>query len=518
MREVVECIRRTAFVLGLGALGALECWNVVVSKADEPGAGAKALPGAHRTLADLLEEEEQKAAGKQRSAARPVVSAEPDAKDWKWDLENQRQPVPGTSPATDPEPDPREKPQVEQAPVQALAEGNAVAALQQLIAERHRTVAACNLFQTIKQIVVEENQLRQLARTANRAAVLVTQAVNQANLLNVPGAKFVPPAAKAAARQAVNRAQNDLRRAQDAVGAKQRDLKPLYERITPHLGPWVRGYREMTKFLPPRRSDPNRKAVIQVLNAAVDLNPDFFEGRVLAAFGEAYDGNVDACGGHLDKAIQFIDQYAPALYSAHVTHDCAATCIVANMPGRVNGFIKMIGGLNPSNQSAFQQWLVASHAVAMNRELTAGTYFRRALAKVGAFKDTNPGEAAAEPLHPILGGDAAHFFLTQPEADAELVEKYAKVIARIDAAADEWQFARAQAALAASQNRWLDAQRDIAKCEKDCPATLLDAVRAEKAAYQGQSVWVRTPPKPATGGQEDQAPSEEADAEVATAG
>lgn len=427
--------------------------------AAEPPAGSTALPGGHRTLADLL--------GEAEDGATPPAQANP------------RQPAPRG-----------ERPQAIQAPVSGPAAEVNLSALQEAIDRRHQAVDACDLFQTLKDIVREEQKLRALVIDWQSAVVAVNQAADQAAILNAPGTEKVPGEMKAAARRALDQARGWLNRAAHAVRTQQGVLQPLYGRVAPHLAPWVQAYRDMAGFVPVRRSDPGRQAVLAVFEQAIGRRNDFFEGRVLAAFMHAYDGQTAACSEHLAQAITFIDQYAPALYAAHVTHDCASTSILADQAKRVTGFVKMIEDLDPKSQSAHQQWIVASHAVATKREATARTYMQRALAKAGAFKKPPDGKPLP-PLPSFLAGDAAHFYLTQKTVGEKDVEKAARLIERAGTETDAWQLARARAALAARQERWADACREMDACLVDCPATLQTAAGAEASAYRDEMAWSR---------------------------
>ena len=152
--------------------------------------------------------------------------------------------------------------------------------------------------------------------------------------------------------------------------------------------------------------------MLHCLERAVNQRDDFFEGRVLAAYCHAYDGRIQACDNHLCTAISLIDECAPVLYFAQVTHDCAYVCIIAGQPDRVKPLIQILNGLPRDQQSLSQLWLVASYSVATKKENDAATYFMRALAKMGFFKKPANGQPAAT-IDPMLAGDAAHFFLTQ---------------------------------------------------------------------------------------------------------
>lgn len=474
--------------LGFTAIAAIAGLAAVAAD-PEARAGAQALPGGHRTLADLLREAEEQATNKPASGHESgKTTAKPEAsRDRKWGPDRTPPRAEPARPTGDIEPQPPPRPRA--IPTPAPPPVVHTADLQHHIDARHRIVDACDFFDTLKRIAREEATLFQRGREHQQAVVVLTQAVANANMLNAPGTNQVPAAAKDAATRAVDRARASIRRTEQAVAGQQRVLKPLYERVAPHVGPWVQVYRDMAQFLVPRRSDPNRHNVLGVLEAAVARREDFFEGRVLAAFCHAYEGRADACGKHLDRAIGFIDANAPTLYATHVSHDCAATCIAANQPQRVSGFIKGVKKLPADNQSAFQKWLVAAHAVATKREHDAAIFFRRALSTAGFFEKSTT-DKPTKPVNPILAGDAAHFFLTKKSTSDKEVADAANLVERAEVS-DAWQLLRAKAALAARQARWDDAKAEIAACLAECPATLEAEVKSEDAAYRNKNIWRR---------------------------
>jgi len=447
-------------------------------------AGAQALPDGPRTLENLLREADEQAYGKPQSGDKPVSHQE----DWKWEPENApNQPAKPAQPTPDDQAQPLNRP----AALQALAPLPVVNIndLQVLIDRRNDIIDDCNFFATLKEIVQQEQKLRKLKSTQKQATFNRDQAVNEANILNGPGANLMLPAIKANAKRQAAMALANLERVEGAVAVQQQVLQSLYERITPHIGPWVRVYRDMAKFVAPRRNDPNRQAVLHCLERAVNQRDDFFEGRVLAAYCHAYDGRIQACDNHLCTAISLIDECAPVLYFAQVTHDCAYVCIIAGQPDRVKPLIQILNGLPRDQQSLSQLWLVASYSVATKKENDAATYFMRALAKMGFFKKPANGQPAA-PIDPMLAGDAAHFFLTQTNPVDKQIENAKNLVNRVGQN-DAWQMMRAQAALAARQKRWPAAQQVIAACEEECPLTLQAQVAAETQAYLGNREWIR---------------------------
>ena len=452
---------------------------------EEERSGSRALPGAHRTLADLLEE-----ADRDPPRPPPPPRAAPQAP-----AEDAAQPAPNDAAAADPKDEEKEKDEEEDVPPDDGTRNPA--RLKALIARRHRIVDACDFFDTLKEVVRQEQVLAVLVNEWNHASTALARAEQHASLQ--PNAGLPPPqAAQPAAPADQSTAQATLQSSQlafqqaDNAVTKQK-LKPLYSRLGPHVGPWAQVYRDMAAFIVPRRSDPDRQALIAMLESAISKREDFFEGRILAAFGHAYDGDAETSDAHLAKAITFIQAYAPGLYPTRMTHDCAAVCILAAKTGRIKEFVKMIEGIHPLAQSIHQQWIVANFAVREKREATARTYFHRALVKAGAFKKPEADETdeALAPIDAVLAGDAAHFYLTQSTVSNHDVEMCRRIIERADPAAVAWQLTRARAALAARQGEWLDALHLVTGCLEDCPATIKREVEAELRAYRENRRWTR---------------------------
>ena len=363
--------------------------------------------------------------------------------------------------------------------------------LQNLINRRNNLIDQCNFLTTLKKIVQEEGRLRALQQVVINANNIHRNAQNNANLLNGPGANLMPPAQKEAARTEAAAALRNVELADQNVQAQREVLNPLINKIARSVAPWLQVYRDMAKFVAPRRNDPNRQAVLQCLEQAVNQRDDFFEGRVLAAYCHAYGGRIKECGGHLQTAIRFIDECAPALNFAQVTYDCAYVCIIADQPDQVKGFITMLANLPADQQSPSQLWLLASHSVVTKKNYadTAG-YFRRALTKLNFFKQPAKGKPAAS-IDPMLAGDAAHFFLTSPKAVAKDIATATNLVNCCVGQNNAWQMMRAQAALAARAKNWPAGQQAIAACGEECPLTLKTEVDAETQAYLGNREWIR---------------------------
>lgn len=324
----------------------------VQSPADEGSVGSLALPGAHRTLADLLreaEERDQTASEEDRRQRKPAPALT-DPKDWKWESgEPQLEPnlQPGDAPSGG-----VARPQAVQAP--APAAPMELTQLTELIQQRNTAVNACDLFNTLSEIVVAEKTLRQLVTDWKNAVRIANAAIAEANMLNNPGANLVSKAAKQSAENAKRNALQRRDAANQALHTfRSNTLQPLYKKIQPHLGDWMTSYRKIREFVIPRCTDPNHQAVIGALEQAVRNQDDFFEGRVLAACCLAYQGQLKPCHDHLDNAHRFIEKHYLAVSPTLAAHDCAVACIVAGIPAKVERFIQDIKKvLTPADASS----------------------------------------------------------------------------------------------------------------------------------------------------------------------
>jgi hypothetical protein len=434
--------------------------------------GSRALPGGRRSLADLLRQAEEQAGNTAPTPPQERLSA---------DRPSQTQappPQPDATVADLPTPSPSFEINWPQAGVENLPA---------LIRQRHRIIDDCRFFETLARIVDGERMLPKFERAVQVAQAAVARAQASGKALNAAGAGFVPAEAKGAAAQAVTRAEATLAEAQAALERHQDGIRTLIDKVASNVEPWIQAYRGMRDSVPHRRSDPSREAVLATLEKETADRDDFLEGHILAALCHAYDGNEKKCAAHLAAAITFIDRYPPLL-SAQVTHDCAYVAILADRPHLVNNYVKLIKGMPPEDQSAPQQWLVATFAVATKAEPTAATYFRKALTGEGFHRQKKRGKPPR--IDPILAGDAAHFFLTRKKPSAEDRADAALLVQCRDPD-NSWQLLRAKAALAASEDRWPEAQQQIAACRRDCPLTLEEQIEKQAAAYGDEKIWSR---------------------------
>ena len=136
---------------------------------------------------------------------------------------------------------------------------------QSLIDKRNAIVDGCDLFSTMEEVFAAEAVLAQHWRVQQAASAELNAAIvarNQVYALGKAGQHH-----RGGADGRVRNAEGSLRNAVAASEAQVRVLAPLYERITPHFGPWLQTYREMRARLKPDRRDPDRAAVLAALEA-----------------------------------------------------------------------------------------------------------------------------------------------------------------------------------------------------------------------------------------------------------
>lgn len=475
-RLVSDPVMRLPFAFLILALAVMATASLPTWAAEpKEAAGARALPGARRSLADLLRQAEEEAANT----------------------------APQTPPPSMP---PADRPPATQAPAPApdatladlptlpssfeITGPHAIAGsdnLPAVIKERHRVVDGCRFFETLARIVQEERMLPQFDRTVEIAQAAVARAQAGAKAVNAAGGDPLAEEAKGAAAQGVARAEAVLAEAQAARERHRDGIQTLIDTVTANVGPWIQAYREMREYVPHRRRDPQRATVLATLEKETAARDDFLEGHVLAALCHAYDGNDKKCATHLAAAITFIDR-CPPLLSAHVTHDCAYVAILTDRSHLVSNYVKLIKGMPPEEQSAPQQWLVASFAVATKAEPTAAAYFRKSLTGEGFYRQKKRG--MPPDVDPILAGDAAHFFLTRKKPSTEDLAD-ATALVKCPNPEKAWQLLRAKAAVAANEERWPEAREAIAACQEDCPISLQEQIEKQAAAYREEKIWNR---------------------------
>ncbi len=145
------------------------------------------------------------------------------------------------------------------------------------------------------------------------------------------------------------------------------------------------------------KGDPNRPGVLQVLDRAVGDREDFYEGRVLAAFAQASDGNPDEAREHLDRACIGVEKFR--LFGTAFAHDCCHADTLLGTPDLVDRYVTDLRKLDPVRQTSMRCWLVGWHAMLCCRDHEADTFLRKALAKAKVLA----GGATPAGVAPLLG-------------------------------------------------------------------------------------------------------------------
>lgn len=358
---------------------------------------------------------------------------------------------------------------------------------QDLVAERNRIIDHSDMFDNLTEIFGHE------ARAAERWAILQQclkrqrLAAGTVDQITALGGKAAPGARDRAVDE-FRRVERDTRDAHGDWMQAMNVLQPLYERIQPALADWTTCYARMRSLLQADRRDPNRRAVLDVLDGAVAIRPDFYEGRVLAALAEAYEGRPDAAGEHLKQACEGFAQFR--LFGTSFAHDCCHAYLLLGQPDMVERYVADLRKLDARRQTSVRCWLVGCYGMLSCRDGEADTFFQKALAKANVFtaKQLPPG------VEPLLG-DAALFSLTANTEVKRSVDKARKILEKAPAECDDWRVVRARSALAAADGAWDEAITLLDACGKAAPPTIDAEIAAQREAYGSKAPWIR--PRPA---------------------
>lgn len=335
---------------------------------------------------------------------------------------------------------------------------------QSLIDKRNAIVDGCDLFSTMEEVFAAEAVLAQHWRVQQAASAELNAAIvarNQVYALGKAGQHH-----RGGADGRVRNAEGSLRNAVAASEAQVRVLAPLYERITPHFGPWLQTYREMRARLKPDRRDPDRAAVLAALEAGTTRRNDFYEGHVLAALSQAYDGNAEAANKHLAAAC--VGYARLRLFFSLLGPDCCEAYLLLGKPEMVKDWVAAVKKMESGKrQTALLCWLVANTALEAGKANEAKIFFDRALAKAGLHK-ADEGGSQPEPLL----GDAAFFYVTAPNEKLRNLEKARELLAKAPEASEHWRVLRARVALLAAEGRQAEAQAALDACRARAPAVL----------------------------------------------
>jgi len=416
-------------------------------------------PLAHRSgsLADLLEMPDWDAAGPPPQAEEHH-EIQPDA--------------PSPSPAEEPSPG-RVKVIPGPAPVQLQAKPNVRVDIQALIDKRNRIIDGCQLFETIEKIYREEAVLGQRLQVHSAALVEFNhakQARVQVYALGKAGAQF-----QKAADQRLRNADNYLQAATRDVATQRQVVFPLYSVISPQLQPWLETYMQMRALLKPDRRDPNRRVVLEALEAATNHRHDFYEGHVLAALAQAYEGDADASQRHLATACLGYDRYR--LFGSPLGPDCCHGYLLLRKPEMVGNYVSWIKQKDNAKRKTWVLcWLVGNAEMIAGKDNEAKRYFDRALSEAGVFaKQAKKNQPP--PPEPLLG-DAALFYATTANEKIRDLDKAKEMLAKAGDDSDCWQVLQARAAVHAADGDETKAKAALEACRECAPRVLDSAIES----------------------------------------
>jgi tetratricopeptide (TPR) repeat protein len=225
--------------------------------------------------------------------------------------------------------------------------------------------------------------------------------------------------------------------------------------------------------------------MLGIMEQACGRRNDFFEGRVLAALGQAYEGNVDAAKAHLKNACEGFA--ACELFKSGLAHDCCHAFLLLNAPEEVEAWTDWVRRLDARRQSSVKCWLVGQAAMLRGKANEADQYFGKAISKSKMLAKDKP-----LPAPPTLVGDAACFYLTCENEKLLKVDKARELLGKVPANDASWQVLRARAALAAQDGEWQKAVDVLDECAKHVPKTLDNEVTAQREAYTQKQRWLRS--------------------------
>jgi len=335
--------------------------------------------------------------------------------------------------------------------------------IEALIGRRNQIIDGCSFFKTVETIWQEEVELvRRLE--VNRVAAINLNAANarlqQVVAMGIHGEKFLP-----AARDQQRVAKDTLQKAVGNVVLQREKLHPLYHKIGENLGPLMQVYHDMRRLLVPDRRDPNRAAVLAELELATARRDDFYEGRVLAAMAQAYDGNTAAAEMHLTAASVGLDRYA--LYGTPWAADCCLAYLFLGQPGNVETYVARLKRLDSKRQTPLICWLVGQAEMLEGKDTEAKKYFERALSRAGFYDKKQP------PVPEPLLGDVAFFYATAKNDTIRNLDKAKALLERVPEQSDRWEVLRARAALLAAEDDKTAARATLDACRERAPGTLL---------------------------------------------
>lgn len=356
----------------------------------------------------------------------------------------------------------------------------------QLVADRNRLVDEARVFETLENIYREEEECGRRHSELQLKLGVQRRAANNVDYTLSLGKKATAEAV-ARARAAFEKARRETEHAHRSWMEKIVVLQPLYQRIRPALAEWMLCYQELHGLLQSDRRDPSRGPVLDALDQAVKSRNDFYEGRVLAALAEIYEGRTKDAIRNLAKACEGFRKYR--LFGTVFAHDCCHAYLLLGKTDMVKEYVTNVQKLEANRQTSVRCWLVGVWATLECRDHEADVYYRRALAKTKVLSHEEPVSG----LDPLLG-DAACFYLTASNPKRR-DGKFARIILQKAADdSDDWRVVRARAAVAASEGQW---ERAVALTHAVCvsaPPTMDGELALQLEAYRRNEEWTRARP------------------------
>jgi len=361
---------------------------------------------------------------------------------------------------------------------------NVVAQIDQLIAARHALVDNCNFFQLIDQFLkaqqraaVARDRLGQLNLAVNRAIADIRMAQAQKN------------------EAMESRAQGNLREAQQQIAQAQPELNEALQRLQaawgqlePNIAKFLKLYRDMRQFVAYDRTSPRLAATRDALNRSCGQRADFHEGRVLAAVCEAYAGNAESAKQHLQKGAFFGQEI---FFSWPPANDMVLAYLLLGQPDDVDNWVKWVRDIDEKRKTPTRCWLVALQGAIECKDNQAAEWFKRCERRI----NSTANKAGQPPIIPVeVAGEWAFFLTTCNNQQLRDLPK-AKELLDGRGVESSWYVARAVAAMAAAEDRWPDAKRDVERAAEHGPGVLDDEFSQQVTAYTNAEPWTR--PRPA---------------------
>lgn len=363
--------------------------------------------------------------------------------------------------------------------------GNAQPAVQlQLLIDRRNTLVddrGMSFIEVIKRWNVESENLQQRLGAQQVAAAAVhqaAQAVTQSLAMGEAGQGL-----QAAARDRLAAAQRNLALVDQERVRQTAILQPLDNDVRQRLPGWFQIYADMRRFFSHDRRDAGRPAVLRVMEVACQRRADFYEGHVLAAIANIFEGDSEKARHHLASAH---DGFAKCrLFETWLANDYCCAQLLVGRPDEVANWVKWVGTLDAKRKTTMRCWISANYFATTAKWNDANASFSKAAAKEALF-----GKKPKSVPEPLVG-DMALFLLTAGNEKVRNTDKARQLLDLVPADSSAWQVSRARAALCAEEGAWDEASRHCAECLQRCPPTIEDSVVSQGAAYRSQRSWAQ---------------------------